>query len=106
MGDAFQLTMPAWGIVVRTSLVCLALVTLVRVIPKRGVENLSPGGVLALALIGATAADGIQGGTHFVASVLIMIAVIVGLVEYDFPFVLHRVLRDVQTPLVRNADCC
>ena len=107
MGDAFQFSMPAWQIIVRTSLVYLALVALVRVIPKRTTGNLSPNEMLALVLIGAVAASGIMGGTHSVADALLMVAVIVGwsylfdLLEYYFPFV-HRLLRDVQTPLVRD----
>jgi uncharacterized membrane protein YcaP (DUF421 family) len=107
MGDAFQLTMPAWAVVVRTSLVYLALVTRVRVIPKRGVGNLSPDEMLALVLMGTMAADGIMGGTHSVANALLMIAVIVGcsylfdLPEYCFPSV-YRLLRDGHTPPARN----
>jgi hypothetical protein len=73
--------MPVWEIVVRTSLVYLAIVFLLRVIPKRSAGNLSPNEMLALVLVGALAADGIMGGTHSVANVLIMIAVIVGWTE-------------------------
>lgn len=54
---------PLWEIALRTTLVYLALVILVRVIPRRRTGHLSPNDMLALILIGGMAADGIMGGS-------------------------------------------
>lgn len=107
MSEAFQFSVPVWEIVVRTSLMYVALVVLLRVMPKRSVGTLSPNEMLALVLLGAIAADGTMGGTNSVSDAMLMIGTIVvwsylfDLLEYYFPAV-HRLLRDRQTPLVRD----
>lgn len=107
MRESFGLTRPLWEIVLRTSLVYLALVLLIRVIPKRRAGHLSPNDMLALILIGGMAADGMMGGSTSPADILLSIAIIVGwgyvidILEFRVPF-LRRYLRDTQSVLVRD----
>lgn len=101
------LSRPAWEIVLRTSALYLALVLLLRLIPKRRTGHLSPNDILALILIGGIAADGIMGGSVAPLDVLLMIALVVGwgyvldLLEFRFRC-FRRFLRDRQTTLVRD----
>ncbi|WP_437332770.1 DUF421 domain-containing protein [Sorangium sp. So ce394] len=107
MEGFFGFSKPLWQIALRTTLVYLALVILIRVIPKRRTGHLSPNDMLALILIGGMAADGIMGGSTSPADVLLMIALIVAwgyvldILEFRVPF-LRRYLRDAQTVLVRD----
>ena len=107
MGEAFELTMPIWEIVARTSLVYLAIVFLLRVVPKRRSGSISPNDMIALVLIGALAGDAVMGGSTSIADILLMIAVVFGwgylfdVLEYHFPLV-HRLLREPETALIRE----
>ncbi|WP_441288573.1 DUF421 domain-containing protein [Sorangium sp. KYC3313] len=107
MEGNFGFSKPLWEIALRTTLVYLALVILIRVIPKRRTGHLSPNDMLALILIGGMAADGIMGGSSSPADALLMIALIVmwgyvlDILEFRVPF-FRRCLRDTQTTLVRD----
>ena len=109
MGEAFELTMPIWEIVARTSLVYLAIVFLLRVVPKRRSGSISPNDMIALVLIGALAGDAVMGGSTSIADILLMIAVVFGwgylfdVLEYHFPLV-HRLLREPETALIRDGQ--
>jgi uncharacterized membrane protein YcaP (DUF421 family) len=107
MDDAFLLTMPLWEIALRASLIYLALVFLVRVVPKRRVGNISPNDILSLIVIGGLGADAIAGGSTSMADILLMIGLIVAwgyvldTLEYRFAFV-RRLMRHRQTALVQD----
>lgn len=58
MKDAFELMMPLWKIIVRISMVYLAIVVLIGVVPKQSTGSISLNDMLALVLVGAIAADG------------------------------------------------
>jgi len=109
VGEAFELTMPIWEIVARTSLVYLAIVFLLRVVPKRRSGSISPNDMIALVLIGALAGDAVMSGSTSIADILLMIAVVIGwgylfdVLEYHFPLV-HRLLREPQTALIRDGQ--
>lgn len=97
--------MPLWEIAVRATVVYLALVFLIRVIPKRNAGHISPNDMLTLIVIGGLATDAILGGSTSLGDILIMTGLIIAwgyaldVLEYRFP-VLQRVLRDRQTPLI------
>jgi uncharacterized membrane protein YcaP (DUF421 family) len=107
VGEAFELTMPIWQIVARTSLVYLTIIFLLRIVPKRRSGSISPNDMIALILIGALAGDAVMGGSHSIADILLMIAVIIGwgylfdVLVYHFPLV-HRLLREPQATLIRD----
>jgi uncharacterized membrane protein YcaP (DUF421 family) len=107
VGDAFELSLPVWQIVARTSLVYLAIIVLLRVMPKRRSGSISPNDLIVLVLVGALSGDAIMGGSHSVTEILLMIAVLVGwsylfdALEYRFPG-FHRLLREDETALIRE----
>ena len=53
MADIFELTKPLWEIALRATIVYVAVILLVRVIPKRNAGHISPDDMLALIVIGA-----------------------------------------------------
>jgi uncharacterized membrane protein YcaP (DUF421 family) len=105
MKEAFAFTMPLWKIAVRTSVVFLAIIFLLRIAPKRRTGSLSPNDMMALVLIGALAGDATMGGSISIPDVLAMIAIIVGwgylldYLEYRFPS-LARFFREPERSLV------
>lgn len=107
--DAFTISIPPWAIVVRTSLVYLVLVFLMRVIPKRRSGSISPNDIIALVLIGALSGDAIMGGSQSISEILLMIGVLIAwsylfdVLEYKFPG-LHRMLREDETSLIRDGQ--
>jgi uncharacterized membrane protein YcaP (DUF421 family) len=107
VNEAFELTMPIWEIVARTSIVYLTIIFLLRVVPKRRSGSISPNDMIALVLIGALAGDAVLGGSNSIADILLMIAVVVGwgylfdALVYRFPLV-HSLLREPQTALIRD----
>ena len=109
MGEAFELTMPVWEVLARTSLVYLATVFLIRVVPKRRSGSISPNDMISLVLIGALAGDAVMGGSTSFADILLMIATVVGwgyffdVLEYHFPLV-HRLLREPETALIHDGQ--
>lgn len=107
MADIFEVTMPMWEIALRGTIVYLALILLVRAIPKRNAGHISPNDMLTLILVGTLAADGIIGGSTSIGDIVLMIGLILGwaylldLLEYRFP-ALRAILRDRQSTLVEN----
>ena len=105
VADIFGLTMPLWEIVTRATVAYLALVILVRVIPKRNAGHISPNDMLTLIVVGSLATDAIMGGSSSVSDILLMIGLVLGwgyvfdIVEYRVPF-FRTLLRDRQTILI------
>lgn len=107
MEEVFALTKPLWEIAVRGTAAYLALLVLVRVVPKRNAGGISPNDMLTLIVVGGMATDAIMGGSTSVGDVLLMIGLVLAwgyvfdLLEYHFPFA-HRLFRDAQTPLIED----
>jgi uncharacterized membrane protein YcaP (DUF421 family) len=57
--------------------VYLALVVLVRIIPKRKAGHISPNDMLALIVIGGMGSSAITGGSSSVGEILLMVGLIV-----------------------------
>jgi len=107
MDEVFGFTKPLWEIGLRGTLVYLALVLLVRFVPKRNAGHISPNDLLTVIVIGGIGTDAIMGGSTSIADNLLLIAIVVGwaylldAVEYRFPGA-QRLLRDRQTILIDN----
>ena len=107
MAELFSLTKPLWEIGLRATIVYLALVLLVRLVPKRNAGHISPNDLLTLIIVGGVATDAIMGGSTSLGDNLLMIGVILAwaylldLLEYRFPAA-QRLLRDRQTVLIDN----
>ena len=107
MSEIFQLTMPLWEIALRASLVYIALVLLVRFVPKRNAGHISPNDLLTVIVIGGMGTDAIMGGSASVGDTLLLIAIVtfwaylLDSLEYRIP-VLRRLLRDRPTPLIED----
>lgn len=100
-----SLTMPLDEIGVRATIVYLAVVVLIRLIPKRNAGHVSPNDMLTLIVIGTLATDAIIAEDSTLADKLVMIGFIVvwsyllDFIEYRVPAV-RGLLRDQQTILV------
>ncbi len=100
-------TMPLAEIVFRSSVGFLALVLLLRLVPKRNAGHISPNDMLVLIVIGGMGADSITGGSFALGDIFLMIALVLGwgylldVVEFHFPAV-RRLLRDDASKLVEN----
>ncbi len=109
MAEIFALTKPVWEIAVRGTMVYLALVLLVRGIPKRNAGHISPNDLLTLIVIGGMGTDAIMGGSTSVGDILLMIGLVVAwgyvfdLLEYRFP-ALRGLLRDHPTILIERGQ--
>jgi uncharacterized membrane protein YcaP (DUF421 family) len=107
MNEAFEFTTPLWEIAVRTSVVFLAIIVLLRIAPKRRSGSISPNDMIFLVLIGALAGDATMGGSTSIADILAMIAVIVAwgyffdYLEYCFPAI-GRFFRESESLLIRD----
>ena len=107
MSEVFGITKPLWEIGVRATVVYLALVVLLRVVPKRNAGHISPNDLLTVIVVGGVATDAIMGGSTSVGDNLLLIAVVIAWaylldqMEYRFPAV-RRLLRDRQTVLIRD----
>lgn len=101
----FDMTMPLWELFVRGTIIYLALIFLVRVIPKRKAGHISPNDMLTLIILGGMGTDAIMGGSSSVIEALLMVGLIIGwgyvfdAIEARSPL-LQRVLRDRQTTLI------
>jgi uncharacterized membrane protein YcaP (DUF421 family) len=107
MIEVFGLTKPLWEIGIRATVVYLALVFLVRAVPKRNAGHISSNDLLTLIVIGGIGTDAIMGGSTSVGDLLLMVGLVLAwgylldILEYRFPF-LQRLLRDRQTTLVED----
>jgi uncharacterized membrane protein YcaP (DUF421 family) len=107
MAEVFSLSKPLWEIFIRATVVYLALVVLVRIIPKRKAGHISPNDMHTLIVIGGMGTDAITGGSSSVGEILLMVGLVVAwgyvmdMLEYRFPS-LRRVLRDRQTLLIED----
>lgn len=107
MSSIFALETSLWEILIRGTVVYLAIASIVRFLPKRQMGNLSPNDVLAFVIIGGLAADAIIGEAKAIPDILLMIVVITfwsyafNLLEYYFPK-LRQVAQDSPTFLIHN----
>ena len=107
MTEVFGLTKPLWEIGLRATVVYLALILLVRAVPKRNAGHISPNDMLTLIIIGGMGTDAIMGGSTSVGDLLLMVGLVLAwgyvldALEYRVPF-LQRLLRDRQTRLVED----
>lgn len=107
MGEAFSFTMPLWEIAARSTVVYLAVLVLMRIIPKRNAGHISPNDMLILVIIGTLGTDAIIAESSTMADKLVMIGCIVLLgyvvdaVEYWVPG-FSKLLRDKPTTLIEK----
>lgn len=105
--DMFGLTAPLAELLLRGAVGFLALVALVRIVPKRNAGHISPNDMLVLIVVGALGADAISGGDRSTGDLLLMVAVVLllgyalDLLEYHVPAV-RRLMRHRQTRLIRD----
>lgn len=107
MSEVFGLTKPLWEIGLRATVVYVALVLLVRLVPKRNAGHISPNDLLTIVVIGGVATDAIMGGSTSVGDNLLLIAIVLlwawllDRLEFHSP-VAQRLLRDRQTTLIED----
>ena len=105
MAQVFALTMPVWEIALRATIVYLALLLLLRVVPKRNAGHISPNDLLTLIVIGGIGTDAIMGGSTSAGDAILLIALITvwayvfDSLEYRFP-ALRGLLRDPPARLI------
>jgi uncharacterized membrane protein YcaP (DUF421 family) len=107
--EMFELTMPLWEIAARATIVYLAIILVVRVMPKRKTGHISPNDMLTLIVIGGMATDAIMGGSTSIGDILLLIGIVLAwgyvldLMEFRMPAV-SRLLREPETVLVENGQ--
>src|SRR5690606_38767825 len=107
LSEMFGLTLPLAEILLRGAAGFLALVALVRVVPKRNAGHISPNDMLVLIVIGALGADAISGEGRSTGDLLAMVAVVLvlgyglDLLEYHVPAV-RRLMRHRQSLLIKD----
>lgn len=105
MDTVFAFEKPLWEIVLRGTVAYLAIVVVLRVIPKRHLGNISPNDFIALVIIGGLTTDAIGGGSSsmldylMMAVVVIMWSYLIDLWEFRFPS-WRRLTRDTPTLVV------
>lgn len=107
MSDAMEFTNPVWQTALRGTAVYIALVLLIRLVPKRNAGHVSPNDLLTLIVVGGLGTDAATGGAGSIADILLLVAVILGwaflldVLEYRIPL-LRRVLRDKPAALIED----
>ncbi len=107
METIFAFEKPVWEILVRGSIAYVAIVVLLRVIPKRHLGTLSPNDFIALVIIGGLVTDAISGGSPSMLDLLLMALVVIfwsyvlDLLEYKFPG-WRRITRESPTLVVHG----
>ncbi|MFN3725480.1 MAG: DUF421 domain-containing protein [Allosphingosinicella sp.] len=105
MDEIFGLTKPLWEIGLRATVVYIALLLLVRLVPKRNAGQISPNDLLTVIVIGGIGTEAIMGGSTSVGDTLLLIAIVVAwaylldALEYRIPAV-QKLLRHRQTMLI------
>lgn len=103
----FALESPFWQTVLVASVVYLAVVITIRVVPKRYSGHLSPNDMIALVMIGSLATMGMSLHAKSVGDFLLMIGVVLlwghvfNWLEFYFPW-MRRVAQDTPTPVIRD----
>ena len=109
MPEMFELTMPLWEIAARATIVYLAIILVVRLMPKPKTGHISPNDMLTLIVIGGMATDAIMGGSTSIGDILLLIGIVLAwgyvldLMEFRVP-ALSRLLREPETVLVENGQ--
>lgn len=96
--------MPLGEIALRATVVYFVLIVVLRAIPRRNADHISPNDMPILIVIGSKGTDAIMGGSTSIGGVSLMIALIAGWailrpLEYRIP-ALRGVLRDRQATLI------
>ncbi|HLV13029.1 MAG TPA: YetF domain-containing protein [Trueperaceae bacterium] len=105
MDSVFAFEKPVLELLLRGTLAYLAIVFVLRVIPKRHLSNLSPNDFIALVIIGGLTTDAIGGGSSSMLDYLLMAVVVIvwsyliDLFEFRFPG-WRRLTRDSPTLVV------
>ncbi len=105
--EAIGLATPLWEIMLRTSVVYIAIFLLLRLMPKRTSGKFSLADMLTLIVIGSMAKTGIVGDSTSMADIILMIALVLiwdyvlNLLEYQIPL-FRYILRDKQAALIQN----
>jgi uncharacterized membrane protein YcaP (DUF421 family) len=103
----FELTMPLWEIMARATVVYLAVIIVLRLMPKRKIGHISPNDLVTLVVIGGMATDAILGGSTSVGDIILLILTVAGwsfildLLETRVP-ALSRLFRESETVLIDN----
>lgn len=105
MQDMFALTHSIPVTILRSTIVYLVLLVIIRYLPKRNIGSIAPHDILILVVIGGLANDGILGGANSVGDFLLMTSVIIGwalIVDWlDYHFsILGWLFKAKQTPLI------
>ncbi len=105
--EMLSLTQPVLEIVIRSTIGFLALLALIRIVPKRNAGRISPNDMLILIVVGTIGADAIAGGSTSAGDLILMTAVVLAwgyvfyLLEYHVP-AFARLMRHEQTLLIKN----
>ena len=107
MSEIFALSKPLWEIALRVTTVYLAIIVLMRVVPKRNAEHISPNDMLTLIVIGGIGTDSILGGSTSLDDIVVIIGVVLvwsyGLDQLEFRFPrLRSLLRDSPSLMIDN----
>ncbi len=101
------LTQPLDEILLRSVIGFIALVVLIRIVPKRNAGHISPNDMLILIVVGSIGADAVTGGSHSIGDLLLMVAIVLVLgfgldyLEYHVPL-FRRMMRHKQSLLMRQ----
>ncbi len=105
METVFAFEKPLWEIVLRGTVAYMAIVVVLRVIPKRHLSGMSPNDIIAMVIIGGLTTDAIGGGSSSMLDYLLMAVVVIlwsyliDLAEFRFPG-WRRLTRDTPTLVV------
>jgi uncharacterized membrane protein YcaP (DUF421 family) len=105
--EMLTLTQSVPEIVIRSVIGFLALLALIRIVPKRNVGRISPNDMLILIVVGTIGADAITGGSTSAGDLILMTAIVLGwgylldLLEYHVPG-FRRLMRHEQTLLIKD----
>lgn len=109
MLEAFSLELSLWEILVRGTIIYLAIAVIIRFIPKRHTGSMSPNDIIALVLVGDLAGYAMVGETTSAPDVLLMIVVVLvwsylfNVLEYYFPR-LRSIDQHSPTLLIHNGQ--
>jgi uncharacterized membrane protein YcaP (DUF421 family) len=105
--EMFRPELPIWEVALRGTVGWLALVVLVRIVPKRNAGAISPNDMLVLVVIGSFTADAIMAGSTSAGDLFSMTLVVLlwgyvlDALELRFP-ALRPLMRHRTTPLIEN----
>lgn len=105
--EMLSLSQSVLEIVIRSTVGFLALLALIRIVPKRNAGKISPNDILILIVVGTIGADAITGGSTSTGDLILMTTIVLAwgyvldLVEYHVP-AFRRLMRHEQTLLIKD----